>query len=91
MVLNFQEIITRILGQVQGEKLVYLIDAIGRRAQFHLDFILSAEVSSIQVLDYGCSQVQSLVYVLKNNLRNIGPAAEMIEMDNLSCRTLNLI
>jgi len=64
IVLNIQDIITRIPGQVEGEKPVYLVDAIGRSTQFHLNFIMSAE---------------SLVSVLKNNLRDICPAADMIE------------
>jgi hypothetical protein len=43
-VLQIHSIITRIPGQVEGPQPVYLIDALGKRCHFHLDFIPSAEV-----------------------------------------------
>jgi hypothetical protein len=45
-VLNIQEIITRIPGQVERQKPVHLIDALGRHMPFHLEFIRSSEVST---------------------------------------------
>jgi hypothetical protein len=45
VVLNLQNIVTRIPGQVERQQPVYLIDAVGRHQPFHLEFIMSAEVS----------------------------------------------
>jgi hypothetical protein len=44
IVLNIQEIISRIPGQVDRQQPVYLIDALGRHSPFHLEFIRSADV-----------------------------------------------
>lgn len=44
-VIRIQEILTRIPGQVERQQPVYLIDALGREMAFHLEFVLSAEVS----------------------------------------------
>jgi hypothetical protein len=45
VVLNLQNIVTRIPGQIERQQPVYFIDALGRHQPFHLEFIMSAEVS----------------------------------------------
>jgi hypothetical protein len=47
IVLNLQNIIKRIPGQVERQQPVYFVDALGRHMPFHLEFVLSAEVSII--------------------------------------------
>lgn len=44
IVLEVQQAILRIPGQVEGQRPVYLIDALGKHSPFHLEFIRSAEV-----------------------------------------------
>ena len=44
IVLNIQNIITRIPGQIERQQPVYFIDALGRHTPFYLEFITSAEV-----------------------------------------------
>jgi len=46
VVLEIQEMVFKIPGQVEGDQPVYLIDAMNRRISFDLNFITSAEVSS---------------------------------------------
>ena len=41
---NIQKIITSIPGQVERQQPVYLIDALGKMAPFHLEFVRSTEV-----------------------------------------------
>jgi hypothetical protein len=43
-VLDLQNILTRIPGQVERQQPVYLIDALGKASPFHLEFVRSAEV-----------------------------------------------
>jgi hypothetical protein len=44
IVLEMQQTISRIPGQIQHEQPVYLIDALGKHSPFHLEFVRSAEV-----------------------------------------------
>jgi hypothetical protein len=44
IVLEMQQTISRIPGQVDGQQPVYLIDALGKNSPFHLEFVRSAEV-----------------------------------------------
>jgi hypothetical protein len=44
IVLNIQNIITRIPGQVNRQQPVYFVDAMGRNMSFDLEFIMSADV-----------------------------------------------
>ena len=45
IVLNIQNIITRVPGQIDRQQPVYFVDALGRQTPFFLEFITSAEVS----------------------------------------------
>lgn len=45
IVLEIQQVVTRIPGQVERQQPVYLLDALGKTSPFHLEFIRSAEVS----------------------------------------------
>ncbi|PMD48130.1 hypothetical protein L207DRAFT_505187 [Hyaloscypha variabilis F] len=64
IVLQIQQMITRIPGQVDRQQPVYMIDALGRTSPFHLEFVRSAE---------------ALVAVLKVNFKKHGDAAKKIE------------
>ena len=64
IVLDIQNFITRIPGQVERQQPVYLIDAVGRHQPFHLEFILSASAFKA---------------VLKSNFENIGSGAQKID------------
>ncbi|APA05282.1 hypothetical protein sscle_01g000520 [Sclerotinia sclerotiorum 1980 UF-70] len=64
MVLEIHHVITRIPGQVDRQKPVYFIDALGRHTPFYLEFIRSKE---------------AFLIVLKTNFVNIGQAASKIE------------
>jgi len=64
IVLNIQNIISRIPGQIERQQPVYLIDALGRHQPFHLEFIMSAE---------------AFVSVLQSNFKHIGPGASKIK------------
>jgi hypothetical protein len=44
IVLEVQQAILRIPGQVERQQPVYLIDALGKHSPFHLEFVRSAEV-----------------------------------------------
>jgi hypothetical protein len=57
VVLDVQNFITRIPGQIDRQQPVYLVDALGRHTPFHLEFVKSAE---------------ALAFVLKDNFRDIG-------------------
>lgn len=56
IVLEIQNIVTKIPGQVDRQQPVYFIDAIGRHTPFHLEFITCAEVSmpSIAFMEAHC-------------------------------------
>lgn len=41
MLCNIQNVITRIPGQVERQQPVYLMDALGKIAPFHLEFVIS--------------------------------------------------
>jgi hypothetical protein len=45
VVLDIQNIIKRIPGQIDRQQPVYFIDALGKSSPFHLEFVRSAEVS----------------------------------------------
>ncbi|KAE9377453.1 hypothetical protein N431DRAFT_398375 [Stipitochalara longipes BDJ] len=64
IVLNLQNIITRIPGQVERQQPIYLIDALDRHMPFHLEFILSAN---------------ALTSVLQSNFQTIGSGAKKIK------------
>ncbi|KAN0098878.1 hypothetical protein V8E51_014541 [Hyaloscypha variabilis] len=64
VVLDIQNIIKRIPGQIDRQQPVYFIDALGKSSPFHLEFVRSAE---------------ALVSVLKVNFKKVGHAPEMIE------------
>ena len=64
IVLQIQQLITRIPGQVDRQQPVYLIDALGKTSPFHLEFVRSAE---------------ALVAVLRVNFKKHGNGAEKIE------------
>lgn len=64
VVLDLQNFITRIPGQVERQQPVYLIDALGRHQPFHLEFILSATAFKA---------------VLMSNFENIGSGARKID------------
>ncbi|CZR53653.1 uncharacterized protein PAC_03533 [Phialocephala subalpina] len=64
IVLDIQSIITRIPGQVERQQPVYFIDALGRHAPFHLEFVLS---------------VEALTHVLRSNFRSIGSGSQKID------------
>jgi hypothetical protein len=44
VVLDIQNIITRIPGQIERQQPVYFVDALGRHTPFHLEFITCPEV-----------------------------------------------
>lgn len=44
IVLNIQNIITKIPGQVDRQQPVYFVDALSRNMSFDLEFIMSADV-----------------------------------------------
>ena len=46
IVLNIQNLVTSIPGQIDRQQPVYLIDAIGKSSPFHLEFVRSAKVRS---------------------------------------------
>jgi hypothetical protein len=61
IVLNLQNVITRIPGQLERQQPVYVVDAIGRHMPFLLEFVLSAEASSIVFYPGStCSQISGL-------------------------------
>ncbi|KAN0117809.1 hypothetical protein V8E51_003786 [Hyaloscypha variabilis] len=64
VVLQIQQMITNIPGQVERQQPVYMIDALGRHSPFHLEFVRSAE---------------ALVAVLKVNFKKYENGAEKIE------------
>ena len=64
MILDIQNLLKNIPGQVERQQPVYLNDALGRYAPFHLEFIRSSE---------------ALVSVLSTNFKWIGSAAEKIQ------------
>jgi hypothetical protein len=82
IVLNLQNIITRIPGQVERQQPVYFVDALCRHMPFHLEFILSADVC---FLIHTASSVQAdrphqaLTSVLQSNFKRIGSGARKIE------------
>ncbi|KAF4627334.1 hypothetical protein G7Y89_g10823 [Cudoniella acicularis] len=64
IVLNIQNIITKIPAQVERQQPVYLIDALGKFSPFHLEFIRSAE---------------ALTAVLQSNVNKAGQARKKIQ------------
>jgi hypothetical protein len=54
IVLQIQQFITRIPGQVERQQPVYLLDALGKTSPFHLEFVRSAEVSGCEMEYLGC-------------------------------------
>ena len=44
IVLNFQNLLLTIPGQIERQQPVFLIDALGRSCPFHLEFVRSAKV-----------------------------------------------
>ena len=60
IVLNLQNIIVRLPGQIDRQQPVYLTDAVGRTSPFHLEFIQSAEalisVLTVTFKDYGVEE-----------------------------------
>ena len=81
IVLNIQEIITRIPGQIERQQPVYFVDALGRHMPFHLEFILSAEVRSAVPVLIICpaNENQALTSVLRANFKNVGTGAKKID------------
>jgi hypothetical protein len=63
IVLNLQNIITQVPGQIERQQPVDFIDALGQHTPFHLEFITSAE---------------ALKFVLQCNVRDIGSGATKI-------------
>lgn len=49
MLCNIENFITRIPGQVELQQPVYLMDALGKMAPFHLEFVRSAEVEHLEL------------------------------------------
>ncbi len=49
MLCNIQNVITRIPGQVERQQPVYLMDALGKIAPFHLEFVRSTEVEHLKL------------------------------------------
>ncbi|MCJ1435234.1 hypothetical protein MMC27_004606 [Xylographa pallens] len=64
IVCNLQALITRLPGQVERQQPVYLIDALGKAAPFHLEFVRSRE---------------AFLAILKVNFSKIGSGAKKIE------------
>ena len=64
MILDIQNLLRNIPGQVERQQPVYLNDALGRYAPFHLEFVRSSE---------------ALISVLSINFNRIGSAAEKIQ------------
>jgi hypothetical protein len=52
IVLDIQNILKHIPGQVQRQQPVFLIDAMGKHSPFHLEFIRSAAVSGTNDFSY---------------------------------------
>ena len=81
VVLNIQNLLTTIPGQVERQQPVYLIDAIGRYTPFHLEFIRSSE---------------ALINVLSINFRSLGSASKKIQngdfaiQDSHTAKDINL-
>ncbi|KAN0122404.1 hypothetical protein V8E51_000730 [Hyaloscypha variabilis] len=63
-VLEYQDLVTRIPGQIEHQQPVYLLDAMGRRLSIHLEFIKSA---------------QDFVGFLKSHFNYIGNACQKID------------
>ncbi|KAH8775850.1 hypothetical protein BGZ57DRAFT_953391 [Hyaloscypha finlandica] len=79
IVLNLQNVITRIPGQLERQQPVYLVDAIGRHMPFHLEFVLSAEASSIVYIPaQPAHNLQALISVLQANFKNVGSGAKKV-------------
>ena len=78
--LNIQNIITRIPGQVDRQQPVYFVDALGRNMSFDLEFIMSADVcaSNLHLLAE-LNASQALKSVLYCNFKNVGSGATKIE------------
>lgn len=64
VVLNIQKLLSTIPGQIDRQQPVYLVDAVGRHAPFHLEFIKSSE---------------ALINVLSINFRGLGAASKKIQ------------
>jgi hypothetical protein len=80
IVLDIQNIITRLPGQVDRQQPVYFVDALGRHMAFHLEFILSADVCSVISAQLAANSIlQALTSVLRSNFKNVGTAAKKIE------------
>ena len=80
VVVNLQNIIIRIPGQVERQQPVFLIDALGKGSLFHLEFIRSAE---------------ALVAVLAINFQKVGAAekihnGEFAIEDSITKQDINL-
>jgi hypothetical protein len=79
VVLQMQQRIGRIPAQVEREKPVYMIDALGRHSPFHLEFVRSAEVRQESLCPIQCLFKKAFVALLKSNLKNHGTRAQKIE------------
>ena len=72
IVLNIQNIITRIPGQVERQQPVYLIDGLGKASPFHLEFVRSAEalvaVLAVNFQKYGAeSKIRDGEFVIEDS------------------------
>lgn len=82
IVLQLQQIVTRIPGQVERQQPVYLLDALGKTSPFHLEFVRSAEVIGMAIFISEFLLIfssQALVAVLKVNFMKHGNGAKKIE------------
>ncbi|TVY82125.1 hypothetical protein LSUE1_G003544 [Lachnellula suecica] len=81
IVLQIQDVLTKIPGQVERQQPVFLIDALGKPSPFHLEFVRSSE---------------ALLAVLKANLKHYGNAPAKIDKgqftleDSTTSRSINL-
>ncbi len=79
IVLNLQNIITRIPGQVDRHQPVYFVDALGRNMSFDLEFIMSADVRGPSPFLDQANDFKALKSVLYCNFKNVGSGATKIE------------
>jgi len=72
MVYDIHTIITRIPGQVEHQQHVYLLDELGKRANFNLGFIRSKKVCTYPKLGAcNANTFKAFLNVLEDNMRHV--------------------
>ncbi|KXX73463.1 hypothetical protein MMYC01_210021 [Madurella mycetomatis] len=82
-VMDLQAWLTHIPGQVQSSQPVLFLDALGRRQQFHLDFIQSADSRIISQAD---KDLKALRAVIRDNFKRAGVGVGKIDRGEFALR-----